>query len=117
MKRILIGVMALVSMGGLGVGGAYFVRQAMSASSAQPADEAEGGDEGPRDLTPTPIPIAPSREGQPAGGDPFANGARVAQHEMPGDDRNASRGSDQQADLEIPDADQVGVERGDTGEQ
>jgi uncharacterized repeat protein (TIGR01451 family) len=115
MKRILIGVMALTTVGGLGVGGAYFARRAMTSEAETQPAELQAVEDPARDLTPTPIPIARHEDQQPRGGNPFASAGRVPEPDsQPSDEGGAAeQTADQARELEIPDAEVAGVDRAD----
>src|SRR5262245_42741906 len=82
MKRILLGIMTLLT-GGMGSAGVFYGHHLLTQQGEQQTAEPEVADVAPRDLTPTPIPIAPSEVEQPRGGDPFTAGSR--------DDREPAR--------------------------
>jgi uncharacterized repeat protein (TIGR01451 family) len=110
MKRFLLGMMVL-SILGSGVAGAIYAQRflATDGDSQTAQSEATGDETGPRDLTPTPIPISQPDE-QPGRGDPF----RVAQTEPANTvsaadqaevDRLPERTQIDSANTDIPDAD------------
>jgi uncharacterized repeat protein (TIGR01451 family) len=129
MKRFFLGALALVAVVGVGVGGALVAERYLRAASTADSEEAQPLAAAPRDLTPTPIPVASRQEPISESDDPFVGRtARAASktdwnvnHDVespvtrpatePLDVQPAGSGPEQraaQADGDIPDAEPLG---------